>query len=145
MIRLWERSRKTKNGIITTEGPSKATASRWSLGIKGQDMDCGQRIHKRTFGPSSIPVSDTTTPFTGILGRINPFTQTKLCIKHMCNGRMGLPIKMSQYPLSAEKKILLLYLQRYQSTASNNNRAHHRNNLIQLKFRRKNGGLILVY
>jgi hypothetical protein len=104
MILLWEWPRKTANVLITTEGPSKAAASRWSPGIKGQDMDRGQRINKRTVGPSSIPVSGTTIPFTGILGRINPFTQTKLCIKHMRNGRMGSPIKMFQYPLSAGKK-----------------------------------------
>jgi hypothetical protein len=86
--------------MISTERPSEATASRPSLGI------IDQRIDGPEVGPSSIPVSNTTTPFTGIPGWINPFTQVMLCIKYVCNVRAGSPVKISQCPLSADKKFI---------------------------------------
>jgi hypothetical protein len=110
-----------RNAMISTERPSEANASRLSLGIKGRDTDCSQRIDRREVGPSSIPVSSATTLFTGILGRINSSTQARLCIKYVCNGHARPLIKISQYPFSADKKeIHILYLYRYQYTVLNN-------------------------
>jgi hypothetical protein len=110
-----------RNAMILSERPSEATASRLYVRIKGRDTDCGQRIDRREVGPSSILVSSATTLFTGILGRINSFTQARLCIKYVCNGHAGLLIKIVQHPLSADKEeIHLLYLHRYQYTVLNN-------------------------
>ena len=95
--------------MISTERPSGATASRLSLGIKGRDTDCGLRIDRHEVGPSSIPVSSSTTPLTGILGQINSSTQIKLRIKYVCNGHAGPLIEISQYPLSADKKKFIFY------------------------------------
>jgi hypothetical protein len=110
-----------RNAMTWTERLSEATVSRLSLGIEGRDTDCGLRIDRREVGPSSIPVFGSKTPFTGIPGRTNSFTQVRLRIKHVCNGHTGSRIKISQYPVSADKKeIHLLYLHGYQYTALNN-------------------------
>jgi hypothetical protein len=98
-----------RNAMISTERPSEANASRLSLGIKGRNTDCGLRIDRREVGLSSIPVSSSTTPFTGILGRINSFTQVRLRIKYVCNGHAGPLIKISQCSLSADKKKFIYY------------------------------------
>jgi hypothetical protein len=80
----------------------------------------GPRKDRREVGPSSMPVSSSTTPFTGILGRINSFIQVRLRIKYVCNGHAWPLIKISQSPLRADKKeIHLLYLRRYQYTVLN--------------------------
>jgi hypothetical protein len=97
--------------MIRTERPSEANASGLYVGIKGRETVCGQRIDRRGVGPSSISVSSAKTPFTGILGRINLFTQARLCIKYVRNGYAGPLIKISKYPLGADKEeIHLLYL-----------------------------------
>jgi hypothetical protein len=101
--------------MISTERSSEGTVSIVSLGIKDRDTDCGQRIDRPEIGPSSIPVFNITTALTGILGWINPFTQARLRIKHVCNGHAAPLIQISQCPLSADKKeIYLLYLRKYQ-------------------------------
>jgi hypothetical protein len=106
-----------RNGMISTERSSEGTVSILFLAIKGRDIDCGQRINRPEIGPSSIPVLNITAVLTGLLGRINPFTQVRLRIKYVCSGHAGPLIKMSQCPLSADKKeIHLLYLHRYQYT-----------------------------
>jgi hypothetical protein len=103
--------------MISIERSSEGTVSRLFLGIKVRDTDCGQRIDRPEIGPSSIPVFNITTALTGILGWINPFTQARLRIKHVCNGHAAPLIKISQCPLSADKKeIHLLYLRTYQHT-----------------------------
>jgi hypothetical protein len=111
-----------RNAMLSSERPSEATASGLYVGIKGRDNTvCGPRMDRGEVGPSSISVSSATTPFTGILGWINSFTQARLCIKYVCNGHAGLLIKIAQHPLSANKKeIHLLYMHRYQYTVLKN-------------------------
>jgi hypothetical protein len=92
--------------MIATERHSDATVSRLSLGIKGRDADCGLRIDRREIGPSSIPVFNITTALTGVLGRINEFTQVMLRIKYVCNGHAGPLTKTSRHPVSADKKFI---------------------------------------
>lgn len=95
--------------MIWTERSTDAPASRVSLGIKGRDTDCGLKIDKREVGPSSIPVPNSTTPFTGILRRINSFIQVRLRIKYVCNYPARTLIEISQSPLGADKMKVIYY------------------------------------